>query len=186
MLQNLSYPCKYVFFKNPQQQGYSVYVSRWLRLPAWEHKSCTYQRVTLCSGWWCCGKTPAGSRWRWGWPRGWCCLQTRTGSCRTSCNTASTGSGGSWDTTNIPWREKKETSHSHVSGFISQTSKPPQKQGYLCRQQVMAQEYFTKELRLIHLWHYISASPKYTPILLWLTNQQEVRKLASSGFFIGF
>lgn len=61
---------------------------------------------------------------------------------------------------------KRNRSNWHVFGFILQTSKPPQKLCYLCAQQVTARGYFTGELHCIHLGNYISASHKYTPILL--------------------
>lgn len=51
-----------------------------------------------------------------------------------------------------------------------------QRQRYLRMQQGKVQEYFTKEPCFIHLWNYISASPKYIPLLLGTT---EVRNQLS-------
>lgn len=61
--------------------------------------------------------------------------------------------------------EKKETSTTRMCLFLS--CKQVSHHKSCVTQQVMAQEYFTEELHFIHLGNYISASPKYTPILLW-------------------
>lgn len=81
----------------------------------------------------------------------------------------STGFEESLDMMNIPLR-KKETSN----WFYLINEKGTTKAVLSAHEASHGSKYFTEEPCFIHLQNYVSASPKYTPILLGSTNQQEV------------